>query len=113
MHYFPSVKMKADEPQASPESADIGEIGEQEVAEPKATPKKEAKPKTLVEMFGSPGPSEASPFRHRPPSTVPFKSPIGRPEIQRAKEQVKREDAPEACRGLRDPAERKAIGIRG
>ena len=89
--------MKADEPQASPKSADIGEIGEQEVAEPKATPKKEAKPKNLVEMFGSSGPSEASPFRHRAPSTVPFKSPIGRPEIQRAKEQVKQGENLEAA----------------
>ena len=75
----------------------MGEVGEPGVAEPQATPKKEAKPKNLVQMFGAVGPSEGTPFRHRAPSAVPFKSPVGRPEIQRAKEQVKREEGLEAA----------------
>ena len=85
MHYFPSPKIKAyvaepevAQPQASPEGADMGEISELEVAKPHATPKKEAKPNNLVQMFGAAGPSEGTPFRHRPPSAYPFKSPIGR-----------------------------------
>ena len=77
--------------------ADLGEVVEPGVAEPQATPKKEAKPKNLVQMFGAVGPSEGTPFRHRAPSAVPFKSPVGRPEIQRAKEQVKREEGLEAA----------------
>ena len=124
MHYFKSPKIEADgaepevaQPQASPESADMGDISELEVAKPQATPKKEAKPKNLVQMFGAVGPSEGTPFRHRAPSAVPFKSPVGRPEIQRAKEQVKREEgleaaasalpqAPQVCKTVAD-------GIRG
>ena len=124
MHYFKSPKIEADgaepevaQPQASPESADMGDISELEVAKPQATPKKEAKPKNLVQMFGAVGPSEGTPFRHRAPSAVSFKSPVGRPEIQRAKEQVKREEGLEAAASALPQAPevcwKVAVGIRG
>ena len=117
MHYFKSPKIEADgaepevaQPQASPESADMGDISELEVAKPQATPKKEAKPKNLVQMFGAVGPSEGTPFRHRAPSAVPFK-------IQRAKEQVKREEGLETAASALPQAPqvcwKVAAGIKG